>query len=928
MSATDAPPLVRLSCFHGDDWQDFLQDKWTAAGPLAPIKAAYLDAVRRLPIDDMPDLLECLYLGGHCVGLLDPASNVILNGLNLLYRRRAGAYSSPSNSQMPPDPRHKGAWSLIAFRSYEALLAFMHTYFRYLTQDQARFYLHLSGGDLAVAIRIAELEQFAAVNAESHHEIFSDRAEFALRVAAVKAEHPMPEDVVLLCQPALQELSEDMKAVLAALEEGRCLTVDDVQVILDVLQSQHRTVLRTVSFARKLNFARYSDHYCAPFSSTRFGYHYFNAANARGGQRQQQQRAPFSLADLRSPEVIRRKLHTSLAVVLEHTPQTPTDAPPTCKHIEYLKMGLLDTIHAFYLEAIARLPGAALRWLVRGVLMAGHCYGPLDPVSNIILHAVWYSVVVPPLHQHRGEPDILSVATLLRLEVRSLDGLVAAVRAATGFSEHRAVEYLCTSRCDVSAMLQRADPEIRAGAFGRASAAARHPLGGNHSSFLASLASGEPALLDTLSSLLDTGVDQGRPGRVSDDSITELQSMLGDRYSPIAPAPALNDAAELDNVRPWKVLLEKKQRFLRTEIVSLLRSYADEHPWEPKYKLEIICGVEKNSRYLSLHCYHVNFIAASASDTRMLFFAQVWEEKRADNTEECVHFGCLYSDRESEVSFCCPLPNYSAKDAYLGAWLECSLDPIEGNGKKGEQFWDDIAVLYNSTTTSNRKRDRNQLKMEWQRTKKRLAAFHGEWLAVIGVYHSGHNTNDLEKMALEKYEGNYHQPFQHLTMWAKLKDDGKWLASYNHMIKKAGKSPSVETNLTSNELNLEAEKRPSADRDKAKVERAGKGKSGGLSQELGERLDKFIEVNNQSMEDRQKVIDSQVLLSNQQLETAKINNKTKMLDVYSKMLLADTSKMDDGEKARRSKALSRMEAMLFPGDSGDQGGTDGSAAPA
>jgi hypothetical protein len=69
--------------------------------------------------------------------------------------------------------------------------------------------------------------------------------------------------------------------------------------------------------------------------------------------------------------------------------------------------------------------------------------------------------------------------------------------------------------------------------------------------------------------------------------------------------------------------------------------------------------------------------------------------------------------------------------------------------------------------------------MEWQRTKKRLAAFHGEWLAVIGVYHSGHNTNDLEKMALEKYESNYHQPFQHLTMWAKLKD--RWRLIYKHV---------------------------------------------------------------------------------------------------------------------------------------------------
>lgn len=253
-----------------------------------------------------------------------------------------------------------------------------------------------------------------------------------------------------------------------------------------------------------------------------------------------------------------------------------------------------------------------------------------------------------------------------------------------------------------------------------------------------------------------------------------------------------------------------------------------------------------------------------------------------------------------------------------GAWLECSLDPIDGNSKKSEKFWDDIAALYNSATQSNRKRDRNQLKMEWQRTKKRLAAFHGEWIDVIGVYHSGCSQHDLEKMALEKYERNYHQPFQHLTMWAKLKDEGKWLASYRNMKAKVGNRTSVEINHTPNMINLEAEERPSAGRDKAKVERAGKGKSGGLSQELGERLDKFIEVNNQSMEDRQKVIDSQVILSNQQLETAKINNKTKMLDVYSKMLLADTSKMDDAERARLAKALSRMETTLFPeGDSGD-----------
>ncbi|KAM0845325.1 hypothetical protein ACQ4PT_056456 [Festuca glaucescens] len=255
-----------------------------------------------------------------------------------------------------------------------------------------------------------------------------------------------------------------------------------------------------------------------------------------------------------------------------------------------------------------------------------------------------------------------------------------------------------------------------------------------------------------------------------------------------------------------------------------------------------------------------------------------------------------------------------------GAWLECSIDPINGNGKKGEKFWDDIAALYNSTTPSNRKRDQNHLKQEWQRTKKRLGAFHGEWTAVNGVYHSGFTTVDLEKMALEKYEANYGHPFPHLTMWVKLRDDGKWLACYKKMLAKEGNSPSGGTNLTTNLTNLEDEKRPLAGRDKARAERAGKGKAREVSHELGEKLDKFIEVNNQSMEERQKVMETQVFLSNRQLETAKIANKTKMLDVYQNILLADTSRMDDAAKAGRAKALKNMESILFPqGDTGDQG---------
>ncbi|KAM3401386.1 hypothetical protein ACQJBY_005869 [Aegilops geniculata] len=250
------------------------------------------------------------------------------------------------------------------------------------------------------------------------------------------------------------------------------------------------------------------------------------------------------------------------------------------------------------------------------------------------------------------------------------------------------------------------------------------------------------------------------------------------------------------------------------------------------------------------------------------------------------------------------------------AWLECSTDPIDGNGKKGEKFWDDIAALYNSTTPNNRKRDPNHLKQEWQRTKKRLSLFHGAWVAVTSVYHSGYKPEDLEKLALEKYEANNGHPFQHLTLWAKLKAEGKWLSCYNKMKGNEEKSPSAGTNLATNAVDLDGEERPPG-RDTSKVERTSKGKSG-VSQELGERLDKFIEVSNQSAEDRQKVIESQLLLSNRQLETAKINSRAKLMDSYTNLLLADTSKMDDFEKAQRVIALKHMQTTLFA-DSGDQG---------
>ncbi|KAL6601283.1 hypothetical protein ACP70R_044503 [Stipagrostis hirtigluma subsp. patula] len=158
-----------------------------------------------------------------------------------------------------------------------------------------------------------------------------------------------------------------------------------------------------------------------------------------------------------------------------------------CEYIDSLKMHLLDIVHAFYLEAIARLPTDALRRrLLRGVLVAGHCYGPLDPASNIILNAVWYDAVVP-LPQHDDDVvgcrieavDILSSGPVVRVAHQSFVGLAALLRAAasdTPLSEHEAVEYLCHKRCDLSELLG-SSPRTSSNnnAFAIAAEAAKHP---------------------------------------------------------------------------------------------------------------------------------------------------------------------------------------------------------------------------------------------------------------------------------------------------------------------------------------------------------------------------------------------------------------------------------------------------------------------
>jgi hypothetical protein len=101
----------------------------------------------------------------------------------------------------------------------------------------------------------------------------------------------------------------------------------------------------------------------------------------------------------------------------------------------------------------------------------------------------------------------------------------------------------------------------------------------------------------------------------------------------------------------------------------------------------VICGVKKDySRHSKF--YHVNFLVYydDVSSARVLFFAEVWvssfQAKLSTSVNlvngPCIRYGCqvesnvqftkVYSisRKESETSFCCPLPHYSPDRPYLG----------------------------------------------------------------------------------------------------------------------------------------------------------------------------------------------------------------------------------------------------------------------
>uniref|UniRef100_A0A453G1C8 Uncharacterized protein n=1 Tax=Aegilops tauschii subsp. strangulata TaxID=200361 RepID=A0A453G1C8_AEGTS len=356
-----------------------------------------------------------------------------------------------------------------------------------------------------------------------------------------------------------------------------------------------------------------------------------------------------------------------------------------------MRRALLTLIHRYYLDALSRLPAADLRAaLARGLLAAGHCYGPLHPVHNILLNAIWYAAASPL----RAAVDVIGGDVLARACRRSLDGLLDCLRRlCPSLSAGDALWHLLCADADLSVAVAQANRTSRSsaraamraqalGAFQAAAEAARHPDPAALGLFMASVL---PAVDHDIASLLRV------KHTLSPMDIKHLSRALVPPL--LVPAPVMLSPRHIDSAE--EAVLEVVAAALRWHTLE-----SGQH-----FVLHSVCGVNRLCKEGLDNCFHINFLACRkisvsgsvVSGAPMLFFTEAVAPTSACD-ESNVQL-CVPVDPLTEIGSCraCRMNNktivHPTCHEYLGG-RDFQLDEVEclsGAESDSEAGWRPMA---------------------------------------------------------------------------------------------------------------------------------------------------------------------------------------------------------------------------------------------
>ncbi|CAO2210280.1 unnamed protein product [Urochloa humidicola] len=236
-----------------------------------------------------------------------------------------------------------------------------------------------------------------------------------------------------------------------------------------------------------------------------------------------------------------------------------------------------------------------------------------------------------------------------------------------------------------------------------------------------------------------------------------------------------------------------------------------------------------------------------------------------------------------------------------------SVDSIKGKGQKGDSYWKNVAIEFNSNVPAGGgKRSAKQCKSHWGIISKPIKLFSGVYSRARSTWPSGHSDDMLMDKVREMYKGEVkgNKPFTYEYLWRELKDQPKWWrvseddGDHNKRTKisisgeytSSGNpdSQEVETNRT----------RPEGQK-AAKLKKKVKGKEKQQSSNLED--DEFNET-----------IDRRTVALEKLAESQKERAKNARLKTYLNLMKTDTSNYDEDTLRRHKQVLDVLFKEIFP----------------
>lgn len=258
----------------------------------------------------------------------------------------------------------------------------------------------------------------------------------------------------------------------------------------------------------------------------------------------------------------------------------------------------------------------------------------------------------------------------------------------------------------------------------------------------------------------------------------------------------------------------------------------------------------------------------------------------------------------------------------IGAWLNNSNDPIGSNYKKNDQYWKDVAAVYNSTTPKTRTRLVKQVKSRFGRIKKRVQWFCASWKEANALYASGESDVDLMDRALKTYENDHKTdgPFMFKHCWDVLRKEPKWDAYLERLQELEPDKRNFSTDEDVRQcfsLDNATDERPIGGK-KAKEQLKRKRKDEACIIDLEDELNKFIDAQNTANEGRKEMLETQRQVSSENLEARKLaflaakeQKETTLLETYRSLIMQDTTLMSEDVRSEHVLALRCLREKLF-----------------